>query len=306
MASIPNELIASLAVESATGYKPASVNRFTTGNHHYVYDVLLSDGRNIVIRMTTPSELESMVGAFAWNKRLRNLGLPLPKIYFSDLDAEFPFLVMERFPGRDLGFEIGRMTKQELLSLAQQLMKFQKSVGTLPSSGRFGYAIEPEKAASESWKEVLIRSIVRSRRRIESTGFVDVSCLKKVEELISDCDKQLQNIEPIPFLHDITTKNVIIAEGKLTGIVDVDSLCYGDPLFQVALTRMALLSNGSSTEYIDFLLDEFGPFSEDLLVLYTMECCIGFLSELGQPFNGNVVAATVERRDHLECILRSL
>lgn len=306
MASIPNELNASKIVEDVMGCKATSVDRFTTGNHHYVYDVFLTDGRNIVIRMTTSDELESMTGALGWNKRLRTLGLPLPAIYFSDLNAEFPFFVMERFPGRDLGFEIGRMTEQELRTLAQQLMKFQKCVGTLPSLGGFGYATEPEKAACENWKDVLIRSITRSRKRIESIGFVDVRNVLKVEELISDCSKQLQSIEPTPFLHDITTKNVIIAEGKLAGIVDVDSLCYGDPLFQIALTRMAVLSDGSGTQYIDFLLNELGSYSEDLLKLYTMECCIGFLSELGQPFNGNVVAATVERRDHLESILRSL
>ena len=303
---IPDQLVASRAAEKALGCKTTSVRRFTTGNHHYVYDVFLDDGRNVVVRMTTPDELESMQGALVWNRRLRDLGLPLPTIYYSDLEGEFPFLLMERFPGRDLGFEIGHMTQEELRELARQLMAFQKIVADLPSAGRFGYATQPEKASAGNWVEVLNKSISRSRRRIESAGIVDVSCLKKVEDLMAACHKQLQSIAPIPFLHDITTKNVIVANGKLTGIVDVDSLCYGDPLFHVALTRMALLSDGSDMQYIDFLLDEFGPYSEDLLRLYTVERCIGFLSELGQSFNGNTIAATAERQAHLESILRSL
>ncbi|MGE3684706.1 MAG: phosphotransferase family protein [Bdellovibrionales bacterium] len=306
MTSIPNELNASRVVESVTGHKVVSIRRFTTGNHHFVYDVLLTGGRNVVVRLTTPSERESMRGALVWNERLVNLGLPLPKIYYSDIDSPFPFLVMERFPGRDLGFEIGQMSEQQLRSLAKSLMKFQKTVGGLPTAGRFGYAIDPESARAESWMDALTSSIRRSRERIEAVGFVDIGCLKKFEELFSGCQEELRKVKATPFLHDITTKNVIVADGELSGIVDVDSLCYGDPLFQVGLTRMALLSDGSDTRYIDFLLKEFGAYSEDLLRLYTVVCGVGFLSELGQRFNGNTIAATAERKDHLESILRSL
>jgi len=306
VAAAPNESIASQAVEDVTGCRATSVRRFTTGNHHYVYDVFLEDGQNIVIRMTTPDERESMEGALTWNHRLRGLGLPLPAIYFSNLSADFPFLVMERIPGRDLGFEIHQIKDDALRSLAKQLMGFQKTVGGLPTAGKFGYAAEPERASANTWTEVLAKSIDRSRKRIEAVGFVDVRCFSKLEELLSGCHDQLGSVGARPFLHDITTKNVIIADGKLTGIVDVDSLCYGDPLFQVALTKMALLSDGSNTRYIGFLLNELGPHSEDLFRLYTVERCIGFLSELGQPFNGNIVAATVERKDHLESILNAL
>lgn len=306
MKQAPNELDASEAVEKATGHKVTCLRRFTTGNHHYVYDVFLSDGKNVVARMTTPDERESMRGALVWNQRLRNLGLPLPVIYYSDLDGQFPFLVMERLAGRDLGFEIAQMTEEELRTLAKQLMNFQKRVGGLSTTGRFGYATEPERASANTWPEVLTTSIDRSRKRIEAVGFVDIACLVKLEELLSDCQEQLLTVEATPFLHDITTKNVIVKSGRLSGIVDVDSLCYGDPLHQIALTQMALLSEGPQTHYIDFLLNEFGPYSRDLLRLYTAECCVGFLSELGQPFNGNVVAATMERKEKLESILRSL
>ena len=213
---------------------------------------------------------------------------------------------MERFPGRDLGFEICQMTDHALRSLAKKLLKFQKIVGELPTAGRFGYATEPERASAKTWTEVLTNSIGRSRKRIEIVGFVDTRCFTKVDELLSKWGDQLRSVEAKPFLHDITTKNVIVADGNLTGIVDVDSLCYGDPLFQVALTQMALLGDGSDTRYIEFLLNELGPHSEELLRLYTVECCVGFLSELGQPFNGNVMSATAERKDHLESILSSL
>lgn len=299
--------MAAETVEEATGNAIVAISRFTTGNHHYVYDVVLADGRNVVMRLTTPKERESMCGAFSWNHRLRTLGLHLPTIYFSDLANRFPFIIMERFLGRDLGFEIKEMSVHDLNVLAKQLMQFQAIVSRLPSQGRSGgYAAEPETAAHRTWSAVLSRSIDRSRVRIQASGFVDDSCFRKLDELFAACADELQKVKATPFLHDITTKNVIVAEGKLSGIVDVDDLCYGDPLFQVALTRMALLSDGSSTRYIDFLLEEYGGYSSDLLRLYTAECCVGFLSELGQSLNGNVIAATEKRRSHLNAVLSSL
>jgi hypothetical protein len=39
----------------------------------------------------------------------------------------------------------------------------------------------------------------------------------------------LDAIRATPFLHDTTTKNVIVThDGVVSGIVDVDDLCFGD------------------------------------------------------------------------------
>ena len=302
----PNEEIASQALERVMGCLVKSIKRFTTGNHHYVYDAFLSDSRNIVIRMTIPQEREAMRGALDWNTRLVIAGLPMPNIYHADIEYHFPFLIMERFPGRDLAYEISAMNEKDLRVLAKQLMNYQRIVGGFENCGRYGYAISSKEAKFTSWSDVISHSIERSRKRIQSSHFVNENCMKKVEELFSACQGQLEGVKSTPFLHDITTKNVIISEGKLSGIVDVDNLCYGDPLFHIALTRMALLSDGSDARYIDFLLEEHGPYSKDLFRLYTIEHCIGFISELGQPFNGNLVPATQRRKEFLEAILSAL
>ena len=92
---------------------------------------------------------------------------------------------------------------------------------------------------------------------------------------------------PRPFLDDTTTKNVLIADGHLTGIVDVDCVCFGDPLFTVALTRMALLSRAYPTDYIEAWCDhlELSAAQQAALDLYTALFCVGFLSEFGQQHN---------------------
>jgi hypothetical protein len=40
--------------------------------------------------------------------------------------------------------------------------------------------------------------------------------------------------------------------GKITGIVDVDNMCFGDPLLVIALTSVSLAVEGFDTKYTDY------------------------------------------------------
>ena len=302
----PNEEIAKFELEKWSNQKILNIKRFTTGNHHYVYDASSIDGSRIVIRMAIPSESESMAGALKWNKELQKIGIPLPEIYFANLNHEFPYIIMERLLGVDLGFVIDSLTSKEQKLLANQLINFQHKVGKLTSYQRYGYSVLPKSAPYASWSEVLISSLERSRKRILEIRIIDISYVEKVWVIFDKLKPELSNIVATPFLHDITTKNVILNNGKLSGIVDVDNLCYGDPLFHIALTKMALLSAEKNSTYTNYLLDYYGSYSTELLNLYTAICCVDFMSELGQYFNGNVIETTETRKRHLESILDSL
>jgi hypothetical protein len=66
-----------------------------------------------------------------------------------------------------------------------------------------------------------------------------------VTRLVSATRAQLDSLPPIPFLHDTTTKNVIVTPGgTFSGIVDVDDLCFGDTRYVVALTLASLAVSG--------------------------------------------------------------
>ena len=52
----------------------------------------------------------------------------------------------------------------------------------------------------------------------------------------------LSKVSPTAFLDDTTTKNVIVSEkGELSGICDLDEMCFGDTLHSLAITKMSLL-----------------------------------------------------------------
>lgn len=131
--------------------------------------------------------------------------------------------------------------------------------------------------------------------RIVAAGVADPRYVDRVEARLERHGAYLDAVAPTPFLDDTTTKNVLIADGRLSGIVDVDYLCFGDRLLTVALTRMSLLSRAWDTAYIKAWCAALPPPAAPpaILDLYTAICGVSFLAELGHADN-RAVAAPVE------------
>lgn len=138
----------------------------------------------------------------------------------------------------------------------------------------------------------------RSRVWIEEVRIADVGYVDNVRVLLPYFESYFAAVKPWPFLHDTTTKNVMVKDGKITGIVDVDSVCFGDPLFVQALTKAALLYSPDvvTTEYIDFWLDELGADEEQRRVmgLYTAVHLVSFMGKVGMQFNRDMEEVKTE------------
>src|SRR5262249_24774575 len=155
----------------------------------------------------------------------------------------FPVMVLERLPGRDLALDYAGLTADQKRALAAALVAIQRRVGTLPPASGFGFDTSYTDAGLQtSWLDVVLAELERSRQRIAAAGVVDVRHVERVSGRVEAYALYLRAVEPHPFLDDLTTKNVLIHQGRLSGVVDTDCVCFGDPLFTVALTWMALLS----------------------------------------------------------------
>ena len=95
--------------------------------------------------------------------------------------------------------------------------------------------------------------------------------------------------------------------GRLTGIVDVDWICFGDPLLTVALTRASLLSACQDLAYTDYWCALFEPSAEQQAALrfYTALFFLDFMSELGHRFNRDTPTITVTEVERLEILLKA-
>jgi aminoglycoside phosphotransferase len=268
--------------------KVVSAERFSTGHCHFVFDVETESGKNIVIRIAQSENRHLLESAVYWNDLLRPKGVPLPKILAMELTAELPYLIVERLPGKDLWQVYGELSKSEKKTLAIEMTGLQTIAATLPQAKCFGYLESyNDDSGCRTWFEVLLKYLERSRSRMKSTGFFDPEIVDRVEKIARSHESYFSKIEPIPFFDDITTKNVIVNNGKLSGIVDVDWMCFGDNIQTVALTQTALLTSGCETDYIEYWSEAMNldDAQKKVLNLYSAMSCVDFMSEIGQTFN---------------------
>lgn len=312
IARCPGSDDAARLAERALQVSVTDVTRFATGLDHFVYDVLLADGRRVVARLSARGPV-ALYGAVEWSRRLRRLGVPLPAILYADLAAEhtpFAALLLERLPGTDLGHVIDDLSPDQLHSIATGVVDAQRRTATLQRGVGFGYVASPVGPFPHArWTDVVAGSLARSRERIERAGVFDIERVAELETRLDAHRPYLDRVEPVPFLDDTTTKNVLVHDGRLSGIVDVDVVCYGDPLWTLALTRMALLSGEHALTYTTIWQDLLGLTDEQRSVLsfYTAAFCGDFMGEIGQLFNQTEpLPAAPERVELLNRIFASL
>jgi hypothetical protein len=148
---------------------------------------------------------------------------------------------------------------------------------------------------------VLDAHLNRSRRRIVSAGLFDVAFADVLQNELSARRDEIDAIPPAPFPHDTTMKNAIVtAEGSVSGIVDVDDLCFGDPRYAAALTLAVLTVQRGPLQYVSAWLRQAGLSEDRLFRLYVTLFLLDLMAEHGQVFNGNQRPSSLQARAELE------
>lgn len=288
--ALPNEDVAKKIAEDLALGNVVSVQRFGTGMDHYVYDVQFENDR-VAIRLTRPDKKNSFRSAMYWYKLLKPEEIPLPTVRESDVDGHrygFPLIVMDRLPGKDLWHAYREMSRQQKESLAEQIVLIQRTVGNLKSANGFGYAKSyDDPDLYDSWLGVMDHYMKRIMTRNEISELIEERYINQLKYLYGKFAVYFNEVRPIAFLDDTTTKNVIIDQGRLSGIVDVDCVCFGDPLFVLGLTRMSLWDLRVDTEYTDYWMDllNLQNIQKKALDLYSAMFSLEFISAMGMKFN---------------------
>lgn len=226
--NLPSEQTASQIAKREFGWVAATARRFTTGMAFFVYEVT-SGSQQAVVRIGVPEQAGVLQQGLRLSEQLKPLGVPLPEILGHGEHGGFPYVSMTRLQGADLGHVLHVLSTDQLRQIAGGVADAQTATARLGRGMGFGYASTAAGAPHACWTDVVQAHIERSRRRIVANGLFPTTVLDHVNRMVSGFAPRLDVIEPMPFLHDTTTKNVIVSsEGHLTGIVDVDDLCYGD------------------------------------------------------------------------------
>lgn len=212
---------------------------------------------------------------------LARLGVPVPRVlaWVDSPEAETPaVLVMTHLPGHDLHRELPSMSRHELSKLAAEVQGIQGTVATLPVLGQCGYAGVGEHA-TRTWGDVV--------RRPNGFPYADplppdtARLFERLHLALDDADAYFSTIRPVCFLDDITTRNVMVDNGRLAGVVDLDWVAFGDPLLCLGLTAAAVTVAAPPTgrHYVDELIRfaDVGAEQRRMLEFYEAVYLVNFL-----------------------------
>jgi aminoglycoside phosphotransferase (APT) family kinase protein len=282
---------AAIVVRSRLGQEPTEIRRFLTGLCHHVFSVTTSDRQKFVVRIATPPTKRLLVGGVYWNNFLRPIGVPLPRIIATGLEPSeivFPFVILEQLPGSDLGETYQSLSSPDKLEIVSEVIRIQQKVSVLPEANGFGLAYSySEPPGYRSWEAAVLAILERAQYRMSDSGNPGGPYVERATQILGRHESYFAAIQPAPFLDDTTTKNVLVDHGRLSGVVDVDQLCFGDPLFTIGLTNMALLADGLDVDYVEHWMNllNLGKQQRQTVEAYTLLFCVDFMSELGQRFN---------------------
>ncbi|KTD45208.1 Phosphotransferase enzyme family protein [Legionella quinlivanii] len=251
----PNENIAASVVASLVNEKVFSSIRLATGDQHFVYAVKTLDAE-YVLRMTKETNRKHFISAIYWQEKLIPLGVPLAKFISSDLDGEyspFPALLMMRLAGDDLCNVYSGLSNSDKKNLAKEMVAIQNCTKVLPEGSSFGISQSYEDRTDfETWYDFLMQRLHLFKDIISKQNIFDAANVSKAISIAIDMKKDFLAIKATPFLWDASERNVLVHQGKISGIVDVDEVCFGDPLFVLGLTYAALENDGQDTLYTDY------------------------------------------------------
>ncbi|MGF6725475.1 aminoglycoside phosphotransferase (APT) family kinase protein [Paraburkholderia sp. GAS41] len=203
-----------------------------TESGNAIFRVQLADGRAVAVRINPRR------GMFSFTRHnldaLRTLGLPVPNVLAAGATpAQASFVILEWLPGRDLQYELASLSALQSTRIAETVTGYQKRVASLPESQGFGWAPIRRHATTAQWTGIFGQPSTEEPPH-------DASALEHLRSRLRAIRRAVEpyfaSLRPICFLDDMTLKNVLVEQGELQGIIDVDFVCYGDPLMAVGTT----------------------------------------------------------------------
>ena len=212
------------------------IERCTVGHGNYVYIVELAD-RKVVIRCS--EETGAYKDTIYWLEKLETIDIPVPRVLGKGMFEGYEYLILTYFEGEDIGLVYTKLTDEEKREIAKTVVEIQNRVAVFPLE---------HISADWSWRVSYVEdSLNRSKERIIANGcYFEPEKVDRLMEVSKEPElaEYFETIKPVAYLDDISTKNLLIHEGRVTGVIDIDWMGEGDRLTFVALTKMALMNMG--------------------------------------------------------------
>lgn len=220
-----------------------AVSELKEGWFNAAYNVCLSDGREVILKIAPPKgaevltyEQNIMVTEVA-SMRLaaQNPAIPVPEIYCYD-DAhdlsDSDYFFMEKLAGENYGLIRANLPAETQAKIDEQIGQIVREINGFNGT-YYGYPGNSDLHA-KTWKEAFIKimdAILEDGcRKNAEYGGLDVS------EVQAAVLKHASSLEPVTtpqMVHwDAWDLNFFVKDGAVTGLLDFERVLWGDPLLE--------------------------------------------------------------------------
>ena len=267
---------------SVFGSLPESAERCTVGMVNTVYRLSVN-GRRCVLRLN--SERGSFDNSADILRRAAAAGVPVPSVIAQGEYGGAEYIILSYIKGKDLGIVYHELTDAQKRSIAAETVDIQRKAAGIACDNR-----------PDPWYGMVYELLSCAEERLKASGHFDSRKAAFVRNEAGRLAGYFERLTPVTYLDDISTKNLMIHDGHVSGVVDIDELGFGDPLTVIGLTRTALLNMGLDDDICGYMLDEMNADREQRRaeLFYSIMYCADFMGERGQTFDGRTVEVNRE------------
>ncbi|MDR3646344.1 MAG: phosphotransferase [Candidatus Babeliales bacterium] len=289
-----------IIITASFWYYPKSITRIAIGICNEVYNVGLVD-KEVIVRLSFYNKF--LMGSHDHIPQFKNLGIKVPTILFEDYSrtlVPMAYQIQTKIDGQDLGHVIETLSDEQLKLLAREIANIFYKVKTITPTDKFGLIWGGgDNDVSDSWTERIRIWIDESEEYGTRTGVMDDFMLKLAEKLFVKYKSYFDAVKPITYFGDLSSKNVMIHNGKFTGLVDLDGLTQGDPLEAIGRIKLSWYGTHYGQVYTDAIMDEMSLNSEqrNIVTMYALLNQISWTCNNGIQFNQNTQAIVDQKKE---------
>lgn len=268
-----NNKEATIIFENNMKMNVVQIERCSVGIANYVF-IVSTATEKFILRCS--KNKDAYKDTVYWLNKLSTYEIPIPVVLSSGGYKNYSYLILSYIIGDDFGNVYYKLSDSEKKQIAKEVIEIQRKVSKID--------IRTDEAWT--WNRVIDEMLNRAEERIKRKHYFDSNKINIIKQIRKEIQEYLDKVRPIPYLDDISTKNLLVYEGKLSGIIDIDWMGFGDMLTFVAMTKVALLNMNLDSSYIDYLLDEIHPdmIAYKAFIFYCLIFCVDFMGERGMQF----------------------
>lgn len=265
------------------------IERMSNGICNEVYRVRAAE-LDCVVRLKR--EARYMYGSHNHLPIFRAAGIDVPEILAEDYSltsSPFAYQVLTVIPGRDINDVIHTLDDDQLNAIAGHISHVFDALKSVPNNGRFGVLWGDDADLVDSWPGEIARMTKVVIGWGTRTGVLDDRLAEILEFINREYKPYFENVRPVTYYGDICAKNVMIHEGKFSGLVDLDALAQGDPLEAIGRIKASWYGRPHGTTYAEAVMSHqnLTPAQRLIVTMYALLNRTYWTLENGIQFNQN-------------------